>query len=242
MAFYEEISKYYDLIFPVSRDTVEFIKSSIGDPPKAVLDIACGTGGYSIELSKNGYNLTAVDLDKKMIEGLKEKANATESSIKFLQADMLKLKEKFDECEFDAAYCIGNSLVHLSSIHEIKNFFIEVRKLLKKQGVFIFQIINYDRIISKNIKSLPTIVNQSVPLKFDRFYVYDKQINKVIFKTILCADNKTIENSIYLTPLMYDEAVSLLKEAGFTEICAYGDFKKSNFDNDNSYSLVIEAK
>lgn len=242
MAFYDDISKYYDSIFKVSKDTVEFIKRSIGKPPKSVLDVACGTGGYSIELDKQGYNLTAVDIDSKMIEHLSEKTNNTESKVKFLQADMLDLYKKFDKDAFEAVYCIGNSLVHLDSLGQIKDFFIDVHKLLVKGGTFIFQIINYDRIITKDIKSLPTIVNESVPLKFERFYSYEKATQKIIFKTILSAPNKTIENQIHLTPLMYDEAISLLKDAGFKEINTYGDFKKNNFNKENSYSLIIEAK
>lgn len=242
MAFYDDISKYYDSIFPVSKDTVEFIKESIGNPPKSVLDVACGTGGYSIELDKHGYNLIAVDLDNKMIEHLSAKTNNTESKVKFLQADMLHLYEKFHTEVFEAVYCIGNSLVHLYNLSQIKDFFIDVRKLLVKDGIFIFQIINYDRVFSKDIKSLPAIVNESVPLKFDRFYSYEKATHKIIFKTILSVENKTIENEIYLTPLMYHEAITLLKDAGFSEIKTYGDFKRNNFDKENSYSLIIEAK
>lgn len=242
MAFYDDISNYYDSIFPVSKDTVEFIKKSIGEPPKSILDVACGTGGYSIELDKNGYNLTAVDLDSKMIEHLSKKTNRIGSKVKFLQADMLDLYEKFDKDAFEAVFCIGNSLVHLDSADQIKDFFIDIRKLLVEDGTFIFQIINYDRVISKDIKSLPTIVNEAVPLKFERFYSYEKETQKIIFKTILSVPNKTIENEIYLTPLMHDEAVSLLKDAGFKEINIYGDFKKNKFDKDNSYSIIIEAK
>lgn len=239
MNFYNDIAKYYDNIFPVSKDTVEFIMNSVGTPPKSVLDVACGTGGYSGELDKNGYNLIAIDIDSKMIEHLS--INNKKSKVKFLQADMLTLQEKFNDNMFDAIYCIGNSLVHLDSFSEIKKFFINVRKLLVKEGVFIFQIINYDRIISKSIRSLPTIVNESIPLKFERSYRYEKTTNKIVFKTILSVENETIENEINLIPLMYDEAISLLKDAGFNEIIAYGDFKKNKFDKENSYSLVIEA-
>jgi 2-polyprenyl-3-methyl-5-hydroxy-6-metoxy-1,4-benzoquinol methylase len=35
--------------------------------------VACGTGGYSLELAKQGYNVTAVDLDAEMVEKLKNK-------------------------------------------------------------------------------------------------------------------------------------------------------------------------
>lgn len=242
MAFYNDISKYYDSIFSVSKDTVEFIKKSVGKPPKSILDVACGTGGYSVELDKHGYNLTAVDIDSKMIEHLKLKANNGESNVEFFQSNMLDLYKRLDNNAYGAVYCIGNSLVHLENLNEIQNFFIDVYKLLKKDGVFIFQIINYDRVISKDIKSLPTIVNESVPLKFERFYRYEKSKDIIEFKTILSVENKVIENKIYLTPLLHDDAISMLKRAGFNEIKSYGNFKKDNFEKENSYALIIEAK
>lgn len=241
MTFYNDISKYYDYIFPTSKDTVNFIKSVVGAPPKAILDIACGTGGYAIELEKYGYDLTAVDLDVKMIRELSSKAITRKSKIRFLQADMMNLPVMFEKNTFEAIYCIGNSLVHLDSLSEIRDFFIDVRKLLVENGVFVFQIINYNRVISQEVKSLPTIVNKSVDLKFERIYDYQKAINKVIFKTILSVSNKAIQNEINLTPLLQNEAISLLKEAGFKKITTYGDFNKNIFDKNNSYSLIIQA-
>jgi len=62
MGFYEEISKYYDYIFPVGKEQINFITKVAGEGPKSVLDIACGTGGYALELAKQGYAVTAVDL------------------------------------------------------------------------------------------------------------------------------------------------------------------------------------
>lgn len=242
MGFYDQIAKYYDDIFPISKDTVSFLKASIGNSSKDVLDIACGTGMYAIELSNEGYKLSAIDLDERMIENLNNKVNKDNLKIKFLQGDMKELGEKFKKHSFDAVYCIGNSLVHIDSFTEIKELFISIKELLKGEGKFIFQIINYDRIICKGIKSLPTIINNDVPLEFERYYDYDKLKNKVIFKTVLSVKNEKIENSICLTPLTCDKAIDLLHEAGFYEINVYGDFKGNKFDKDNSYALVIEAK
>lgn len=131
MGFYEEISKYYDYIFPVSNDTVKFIEGIAGKPPKSVLDIACGTGAYSIEMDKHGYDMTAVDLDGKMIESLRGKTDKTGSKVKFYQADMLYLNDKFEEKSFEAAFCIGNSLVHLDNLDQINNFFKNTKGILK---------------------------------------------------------------------------------------------------------------
>lgn len=238
MAFYTDISNYYDKIFPLSKATVDFLTDTIGNPPKNILDVACGTGQYALELEKQGYNLKAIDLDSKMIEKAKDK----ESNVEFMQGNMLNLSKKFDEDKFDAIYCIGNSLVHLDNYNEIESFFLALRKLLVDSGVFVFQIINYDRILSKKVTSLPTIENKEVLLKFERLYNLDESSGKVKFKTILHVENNEIINEVNLIPLLHDDAVSMLKKSGFNEIKTYGDFKRSGFDKETSYSLIVEAR
>jgi glycine/sarcosine N-methyltransferase len=242
MSFYEEISKYYDYIFPISPETVDYIRRIAGKPPKNILDVACGTGGYSLELENYGYNVMAVDLDKEMIEGLKVKALNQGSKIEYLQASMLELKEKLYDKVFDTVFCIGNSLAHLDSNDEIGQFLNSAKAILIQGGTLLIQTINFDRVLVKDVRSLPTITNEAVDLSFERFYRYDHTLNKVFFKTILKVDGKRIENEIPLTPVMHDGMVEMLKNAGFTEVNIFGDFSKSKFDKENSYLMVIEAK
>lgn len=242
MSFYQEIAKYYDLIFPMDMVTVEFISRIAGNQPKEILDIACGTGGYSIELGKLGYHVTAVDLDSQMVENLKTKVSNLDFKVKFLQANMLDLNNKLEKNSFETAFCIGNSIVHLDSLAQINDFFIQVKETLKSGGSLIIQTINYDRVISKSIKSLPTIYNKMARLSFERLYRYEKEQNKVYFKTVLSVDNQSFENEIPLYPLQYDDAMKMLKLAGFKEIQCFGDFEGKHFDKESSYMMVFHAK
>lgn len=242
MGFYEEISKYYDYIFPVSSDTVDFLAAWAGSQPKAILDVACGTGGYSLELEKRGYNLTAVDIDKAMIEELREKALNRGSKVKYLQANMLELKDKLPDKRFDVVFCIGNSLVHLDNNNEISEFFNNAKSVLSDNGTLIIQTINFDRVLSKGITSLPTLFNDAIDLKFERLYRYDPAIDKVFFKTILTVEDKKVENEIPLTPLKFDQTEKMLKEAEFVDITSFGGFDESSFNKESSFLMVIKAK
>lgn len=242
MKFYDEIAKYYDLIFPTSQVTVKFLQEKAGKGPKSILDVACGAGGYSFELEKEGYNLTAFDLDKKMIEELKLKTKNSGSSIEAMEGNILEVKEKFKDKCFDLVFCIGNSLVHLDNAEEILKFFKDSKSILKKNGTLVVQIINYDRIISKGIKSLPTIYNEEANLSFERLYTYKEAEHKVYFKTILTVGNDKYENEVPLYALQYDEAIKLLKEAGFNNIEVYGDFKGNTFSKEDSYAMIISCK
>jgi glycine/sarcosine N-methyltransferase len=240
MGFYEEISEYYDYIFPVGKDQLEFLKEAGGKPPKDILDIACGTGGYSLALAGMGYNPTAVDIDSKMTEEAGKKARAGGFDINVIQADMISLTS-FIKTKHDMAFCIGNSLVHLGGVDEIGTFLKEVKLLLKEKGTAVFQIINYDRIIAKGISELPAISNDEKGLSFTRSYKHDKYTGKILFNTVLSVEGKKIENTIPLFPLMHSDFLTLLKQAAFTEIQVFGDFKHTPYDRDNSYLLVIKA-
>src|SRR5690242_698380 len=111
--FYDEISKYYDDIFPIGKYQVDLLREVIGEGSKDVLDIACGNGGYSKALSDLGHKVTAVDLNESMIEIL----NKNYENINGKVLNMLDI-DKLDE-KYDLAYCIGNSLVHLDNDEEI---------------------------------------------------------------------------------------------------------------------------
>lgn len=241
MSFYEEISKYYDDIFPIGLDQINFIKRFAGAAPKKLLDIACGTGGYSLALSSEGYDVTAVDLDNRMIEELQFKTTVQNLKINAIKGNMLTIGKDITPT-YDLAFCIGNSLVHLDGKKEIETFLKETKTLLGEAGRLVIQIINYDRILSKQITSLPTIENPEVNLSFERKYHYDKTTNKIYFKTILQVKDQKIENEIPLYPLMSGDLTIMLKSAGFKAIKLFGDFKEADYNPQTSYTLVIAAK
>lgn len=242
MDFYESIAKYYDDIFPAGKAQVRFLNEIAGQPPKSILDVACGTGTYSIEMAQRGHLVTAVDLDAKMIELLRERilSNNLDEKVRPIQGNMLNLKETLDS-KYDLAFCIGNSLVHLDGQKEIQGFFTDIKDLLANNGTFAIQIINYDRILEQDIKSLPTIEVREKNLKFHRLYRYDNERNRVLFKTILEVKGQVTENEIPLYPLLSDDMKTLLHNAGFKNIELFGDFQKHEFRRDSSYALVAIA-
>ncbi|MFZ5988803.1 MAG: class I SAM-dependent methyltransferase [Bacillota bacterium] len=244
MGFYDEISRYYDYIFPVGTLQLEFIKESSKSPGKRILDVACGSGGYSIELAKAGYKVTAVDIEDEMIIKVKDKADKAGLNIEAYKCDMRELSDTIGG-KFDTIFCIGNSIVHLSSLHEVKEALKQMKGLLDEEGSLILQIINYDRIIKHNLTQLPPIRNDEIGLEFIRKYEYVEDKNVINFNTTLAVENKTrsdvFTNSIELFPIMSMEFEEVLKEAGFEGLEFYGDFNYAPYD-ENSYMLVVKAR
>jgi 2-polyprenyl-3-methyl-5-hydroxy-6-metoxy-1,4-benzoquinol methylase len=279
MGFYEQISKYYDYIFPIEESQVKFIEGVLKDKPGSetstdkpdafskqnVLDVACGSGGYAIELSKLGFNVTAVDLDEAMLEMAAEKARKEKLDIDIVKCDIRELKKtllnenirknkengrnndigsKEQGKLFDCIFCIGNSIVHLGSYDEILQSLKQMLDLLAIDGVLVLQIINYDRIINLGIKELPAIKNEKIALEFIRKYEFSNSSGLVNFNTLLTIGNgdekEKYENSVQLYPIRSGEMLKLLYDSGFNEVEFYGDFDKSPFKED-SYMLVVKA-
>jgi len=134
--------KYDNEVFTVgTMGECDFIESEIGfDKKKRILDLACGTGRHSIELTKRGYTVTGVDLSESMLKRAGEKALAQNLLIDFQQLDARNLP--FSN-EFDLVIMICEGAFPLMETDEM-NFQIlkSAAKALKNNGKMIFTTLN----------------------------------------------------------------------------------------------------
>lgn len=244
MGFYEELSRYYDIIFPAAPATVGLIERSANDG-KHILDIACGTGNYTIELARKGFIVDGIDLDSEMIKAGKKKAKSENLDIKFIQGNMKDIKVIFSDKKYDLVYCIGNSLVHLDNEDDIGQLINDIADITNDSGTLLIQIVNYDRILYFNIDHLPTISRKEAGVEFVRNYVHDKESGKILFNTAIHISNEEkthkYENSVALFPLRKDALVNIVKNAGFNNIKVYGGFKEEEY-SENSFATVLVAR
>lgn len=242
MSFYGELSKVYEYVFPLNKNTLKFISEDLEEGNR-ILDLACGSGDYSIALSKMGFTVDGIDLEKNMIEKAICKNINEKNKVDFVSGDMTKIKEIFKENKYNSIFCVGNSIVHLEDKDKIFRLIKDIYSMLENHGELIIQIVNYDRIVKFGITELPTIQNSEVPLEFIRHYIHRPENNKVDFNTklILKSGKEIYENSVPLLILKSDELLSMLSDVGFKDIELYGSFLKEEFTI-NSFALVVRVK
>lgn len=242
MSFYETLSNYYDLIFPININQIHFIKNHIQGKGK-VLDLAAGTGNLAINLAKENHSVTAIDLDEKMVNRIIEKAKMESVNVKSFSMDMMAINEL--EPAFDAITCVGNSIVHLNSKDDILYVLKNCFRLLNKQGLVVIQTVNYDRVIEKTMKELPVIHHQESGVTFRRTYDH---INEKIIQfngelSVMKGENKGVyKNSVSLFPLRSDDLKKILLDAGFSSYQFYGDFKGSSYHSESPAIFAIAKK
>ena len=92
---------------------IDFLTPRLGiTPPDRVLDIGCGFGRHSIELTRRGFDVVGIDPSAAMIAAARQRAVEAGVSPEFQQA----AAETFhDDRLFDAAICLFTTLGQLSA-------------------------------------------------------------------------------------------------------------------------------
>ena len=134
---YQEIAKYYDLIYhwkDYKKDAYK-LKKLISKFKKSdgneLLDVACGTG-HHLNYLKNNFNCIGVDINKKMLKVAKNNVK----DVVFKQANMINfnLNKKFD-----VVLCLFSSIGYVKTYQNLRRTINNFSKHLKKNGIVIIE-------------------------------------------------------------------------------------------------------
>jgi glycine/sarcosine N-methyltransferase len=238
MSIYNIIAKNYSDIFPSDKKRTEFIKSFCRSEDCKILDIGCATGDLAFELGNSGYEVTGIDLNEKMISIAQSRIPEKQNNIRFHLMNMLDI-EKLGF--FDLILCFGNTLPHLQNSNEIREFFQTANNQLHDNGSFIFQILNYDKILDQKNINFPVIENDT--FKFTRNYSSIKE-DSVIFNITFLDKiiNRRYSDSMELLPAKRDILITFLKETGFKGLKIFSDYSRTESDLNEFASVYVAQK
>jgi len=237
MGFYQELSRYYDEIFNTDAKELHFFKERLAGK-KRLLDIGCGTGNKTELFSASGNKIIAIDLDPGMIA--RAQAEHGKADVSYRVLDMLAIDREFAHASFDGILCLGNTLVHLDSLECIRQMLNKIYALLSNGGISIIQILNYDRILARQVDSLPVI--ETTNTQFYRSYVRAGEHLRFITKLFLKETGRTLKNNILLYPLRYEELRDMLHSVGFGTVAFYGNDEGTPLTDDSFVTIAVCGK
>lgn len=231
MSRYGSFAEYYDsLTSNVDyRKTAEYVSDILngnGINKGILLDLACGTGTMSLIMAQKGYDVIGVDNSPEMLGEAREKALEAGEDILFLCQDMCSI-DLYGTV--DCTVCLLDSLNHLESKEELLEAFKRVSLFTVPGGLFVFD------------------VNTEYKHKYvlgDNTFVYDNDDVYCVWQNEYDDESKTVEifldffqeeNGLYRRSSEYfaekafsdSDIKNLLSEAGFTDIKAYGELRKT---------------
>jgi 2-polyprenyl-3-methyl-5-hydroxy-6-metoxy-1,4-benzoquinol methylase len=225
--WYEQLFENYGLQYDNesfvhgTHGECNFIETEIGfDKSRRILDIGCGTGRHTIELTKRGYKVTGIDLSDSLLKRAGEKALNENLVIDFRKHDARNLP--FNS-EFEVAIMICEGAFPLMETDEMNFQILQgAANALKPGGKFIFTTLNGLFPLFHSVKDFLDSEAKngnavSVRNSFDLMTFRDYNI------TTATDDNgNSIElecNERYYVP---SEVTWLLKSIGFKAINIYG--------------------
>ena len=104
---------------------------------KKVLDVACGTGGPTLELASRGYSVVGADLHREVVELAREKARRLGFKVKFVVCDARELSKEFSKGSFDAVTMFFTSIACMCELNDLIKLLKSVKYVLREGGIFI---------------------------------------------------------------------------------------------------------
>ena len=193
---FSKYADYYDALYKDKNYNdesryIERLINKFAGKKLNILELGCGSGSHAFRLQAKGHNIVAIDRSKKMINLAKKKDK--NNKIEFLTRDLTKFVSKK---KFDVIILLFHVINFLKSKNDLKMFSKNSFKNLKKNGIIIFDFINYDGVVLDKPQKKIKIVNQK-NLKIIREttpqLIKNKNILNINFKMTIKKKNNVLD-------------------------------------------------
>ena len=217
-------SRHGQVEFIISMKYIHQYLPQTGDKSSIkILDIGAGTGRYSVPLSEEGYDVTAVELVKYNLGILKQKG----SLVKAYQGNALKLK-RFEDNAFDLTLLFG-PMYHLISYEDKLQALLEAKRVTKPGGTILvayvmneYAVLTYafkEKHILESLENGTIASDYQITPKSDDLYYYARletidALNKdagLIRKKIISPDGPANHMRPFLNALSSEEFMEFVK-------------------------------
>jgi SAM-dependent methyltransferase len=225
---YEDLLEYYQELFPVEESRVDFIEALAREIPAdhvpRLLELGCSAGTTALALARRGLELTGIDRSEDLIRSASRRGKG--NNPRFFCMDMRDCHTYFPSASFDMILCLGDSLAYLDSQDEARTLFRHIYELLVPGGIFIFELVNYDKVLQGALKELPLLASPRV--RYTRSYgkLFNSRIRYTASLRAFNGYPLFIEEHL-LYPLRQSELAELLGETCFSGSALYQDFAKT---------------
>lgn len=187
--------------------------------PKKVLDIACGTGTMTQMLSREGLQMTGVDISAPMIEVARKKAAKSRRPVHYFVADASEMDLGL---KFDAALSFYDCLNNITDIDRLGMAFKRAAAHLEPGGSFIFDL-NTDYAFAMNMFDQQNLrANSKLRYKWEGEWNPETRLIRVHMR--FWYQGEEFEEVHIQRAYTEEEIRGLLKEAGFVNVHSFSSY------------------
>jgi SAM-dependent methyltransferase len=203
-----------------------------------VLDLCCGQGRHSLELSRRGFNVVGLDLSETLLKASLENAQKDRLSVEFIRADMREIPF---ENEFDGIFNFYTAFGYFEKDEDNQAVLDAVGRALKPGGRFLLDYPSLEgRMLNWKTQEFFEYDDGTIMLHEMIHNVFDQKIvNKVLYIT---KDNQRHRSGFTLRHYYGRELRQCFERAGMEMIGAYGNTQGDELTNRDTRVLVLGQK
>lgn len=214
---------------------------SFGKVPTLLLDVACGTGGFSNQFALKGIEVIGTDMSEEMLLAARE--NSAE-----LETDVLFLCQKAEELDLygtvDGAICCMDSVNHITDKKKLKKAFKKISLFLEEDCLFIFDVntvYKHEHVLADNTF---VIEEEDVFCVWQNEYNEEKLTTDISLDFFVKNENGYDRYSEDFSERAYteEELEELLTESGFKIEAIYGDMTVKAPDEECQRAIYVARK
>lgn len=209
---------------------------------KNILELACGTGNLTIPLTIKNYDIAGIDISAEMLNVAREKSYQKNVELVLLQQDIAELD--FDVENLDCVLCACDGFNYLTYDDEIENCFFKVYELLRKDGLFIFDISSFYKLSNVLGNNIFGENRENIAYMWQNYFDEEENLVDMELAFFVKDENgkfdrftETHQQRAYTEK----EMKRFLKKAGFVDIEVFSDFTFES-PKENSERLFFVCK
>ena len=192
----------------------EFFSSRGITPARSgrAVDLGAGCGFQSIPLARLGFAVTAIDIDRKLLDELSE--HAGDADIAIVHGNLLEF-ERHVHGPVELAVCMVDTLVHLESKAAVRDLFAKIHRALEPRGRFVITYRDLSREALELDRFIPVRADDSTILTcFVEYETETVKVHDLVYRKVDGA--WTFRKSFYRKLRLAQAWVEAeLREAGF---------------------------
>lgn len=142
MEFTEHIIEYYDELYPVTDELIDFFKAELHEypMPAKILSIGCATGLFEHSLSKAGFDVTGVGGGREFIDTAIRRHRSPNASIRFFQMTPLEIGRFLAKDFYHSAVIIEGFIYFITDKILLRKFFYDCKAAVVQGGCLVLHI------------------------------------------------------------------------------------------------------
>ena len=204
-------------------------------PQGAILDLCCGPGRHSLELSRRGFSVVGVDRTSAFVAEARKRANVERLKVEFVKQDMRRFCRPH---AFDAALNMFTAFGYFRNPKENQRVLVNVHRSLKPGGKLLMELLGKE-VLARTFQEREWHEEQGV------IFLEERKLSQgwswIDSRWIMLKGAKRTEFVVSHRLFSARELSDLLRDCGFEDVRTYGDLTGAAYDH-NAKRLVIVAR